>query len=171
MLRTGEDAKAINRERTRAYLASDAGKATRAAYIASPRYKELMRAYNSRPSVKEARSARNAKWRASKPGKSYLSEYQHTRKHVGATQLAQDKYVLKRYGLPIEAYACMLKSQNGVCAICGGVNRDNKRLSVDHDHETGQVRGLLCNTCNYTLGLVSDNLCQLMRLMDYLLAH
>ena len=47
--------------------------------------------------------------------------------------------------------------QNGVCAICGGENENGKSLSIDHDHETGKVRGLLCHRCNLWLGVYEHN--------------
>ena len=52
----------------------------------------------------------------------------------------------------------MVEKQNGVCAICGNPETATshgtiRRLSVDHDHETGEVRGLLCSKCNFALGL------------------
>lgn len=60
----------------------------------------------------------------------------------------------KRYGLTQDDYQRMLDRQNGGCAVChttvtGGRNR---YFDVDHDHETGLVRGLLCRRCNITLG-------------------
>ena len=59
---------------------------------------------------------------------------------------------LKRlYGLTIEDYDGMLIAQNGVCAICKE-GPSEFRLAVDHNHETGAIRGLLCNSCNVRLG-------------------
>ena len=63
---------------------------------------------------------------------------------------------MKRYGSDENWYFSKLKEQDGVCAICkkqewrSGTRLDGKphRLSVDHDHETGALRGLLCNSCN-----------------------
>ena len=52
-----------------------------------------------------------------------------------------------RYGITEDQYAAMLTKQKGVCLICGRPPL-NRRLSVDHDHRTGRVRGLLCYTCN-----------------------
>jgi len=54
--------------------------------------------------------------------------------------------VEKTYGLEKGDYDKLLEGQEGRCAICGGTRR--QRLSVDHDHSTGVVRGLLCRLCN-----------------------
>ena len=63
---------------------------------------------------------------------------------------------LKRnYGITIEQYDALLVKQNGLCAICQNVS-GRKKLSVDHDHQTGKVRGLLCNPCNLSLGGFKD---------------
>lgn len=59
-----------------------------------------------------------------------------------------------RYGVTREEYETLLNKQNGVCAICGGVNSDGRRLHVDHDHDSGAVRGLLCVVCNMQLGVL-----------------
>lgn len=62
----------------------------------------------------------------------------------------------------------MLVDQNGACAICGGVNKDGRKLFVDHDHATGQVRGLLCNLCNRGIGNMRDSIKLLRAAADYL---
>jgi Recombination endonuclease VII len=54
-----------------------------------------------------------------------------------------------KYGMEQEDYDELLESQGGRCAICG---RPFGRVCIDHDHATGQVRGLLCNLCNSRLG-------------------
>ncbi len=66
---------------------------------------------------------------------------------------------LKKYGLTEETYQTMLTTQHGCCAICGGNEtvisswtKRLKRLAIDHDHDTGIVRGLLCGRCNQGLG-------------------
>jgi len=52
-------------------------------------------------------------------------------------------------GMTNERYEALLLEQDGKCALCGISPKDDKqRLHVDHDHDTGSVRGLLCNTCN-----------------------
>ncbi len=73
-----------------------------------------------------------------------------------------------RYGLTPEQYQFLLSSQDGVCATCGSINKDGRRLAVDHDHETGEIRGLLCHNCNVILGLVNDRPEVLLSLVEYL---
>lgn len=58
---------------------------------------------------------------------------------------------LKKFGLTVEEYSLMEEAQCGKCAICG-VPSEGKALAVDHNHETGKVRGLLCGPCNMALG-------------------
>ncbi len=68
---------------------------------------------------------------------------------------------------PIE-FDIKLKEQNGVCEICGGLPRGRKRLSIDHDHKTGMVRGLLCGHCNSILGFGLDSETILSSALNYL---
>ena len=67
---------------------------------------------------------------------------------------------LKKYGITEEQYNKLAAKQGGVCALCGKPptgNGPNKRLAVDHHHDSGQVRGLLCGPCNTGLGLFRDD--------------
>lgn len=65
-----------------------------------------------------------------------------------------------RYGITPERYDEMLAEQNNRCAICGGtdVRGTGANLSVDHNHRTGEVRGLLCQPCNLALGHLEEYL-------------
>lgn len=67
-------------------------------------------------------------------------------------------YLLKKtFGITLEEYNQMLEKQNYSCAICGiHQNECDRKLAVDHDHETGEVRGLLCINCNKGLGHFMD---------------
>ncbi len=70
------------------------------------------------------------------------------------------RYRLQRvYGITTEQYDELLVRQDGVCAICKAGVSDalGRRLSVDHDHETGRVRGLLCTLCNRGIGYFKDD--------------
>jgi len=62
-------------------------------------------------------------------------------------------YLKTRYGMTPEQYDTLYAEQGGACAIC----REQKRLVVDHDHETGAVRGLLCDLCNTGIGKLRDS--------------
>lgn len=74
----------------------------------------------------------------------------------------------KRFGLSVEEYDRILESQNAGCAICGQSCSTGKGLAVDHDHETGRVRGLLCRRCNQGIGLFADDAEMLRRAGEYL---
>ena len=72
----------------------------------------------------------------------------------GKKSISNRKSHLKRnYGLTLAAFDALLASQGGGCAICGRPDADN----VDHDHETGRVRGILCFPCNVAIGLVHED--------------
>ena len=62
-----------------------------------------------------------------------------------------------RFGINKAKYEEMLQAQAGVCAICQQICAKNTRLSIDHHHDTGKVRGLLCNNCNTGIGLLKDD--------------
>lgn len=78
----------------------------------------------------------------------------------------------KKYGITAEQFAAMLASQRGVCAICLGNPRGGRTssstLCVDHDAQTGRVRGLLCAPCNQGIGLLRHGVQNLERAVKYL---
>jgi len=68
--------------------------------------------------------------------------------------------LLKEYGLTSKKYDEILDLQGGGCAVCGSKNPKTPRqgrFCVDHNHETGEVRGLLCAPCNRGIGLLKDD--------------
>lgn len=65
--------------------------------------------------------------------------------------------ILQKYALLASEYWAIFRHQGEVCAICRRARGVVKKLSVDHDHETGFVRGLLCGTCNSMLGDARDD--------------
>lgn len=78
-------------------------------------------------------------------------------------------YRLKQlYNLTLEEYDRLFKAQNGVCAICCKPESVTANLPVDHDHVTGEVRGLLCTPCNTALGLIGESPDRLRVMADYL---
>jgi Recombination endonuclease VII len=85
-------------------------------------------------------------------------------------------YELKRkYGMSLEEFNAMFASQDGKCAICGKTDfKGNirwKNLCVDHDHQTGKNRGLLCHRCNASIGYFEDDPGLLMKAIEYLRRH
>lgn len=78
---------------------------------------------------------------------------------------------LKQYGLTLDEYRDMLAAQDGRCAICGDEPPAGKRLHVDHNHETGATRDLLCRWCNYALGNAKDDPDRLRAMANYLERH
>ena len=80
--------------------------------------------------------------------------------------------ILKRLGMTIEQYEDMKSEQNNLCACCGqpeqyasSAGNAAKELAVDHNHQTGKVRHLLCHRCNISLGFLEEDpeLCELLK--------
>jgi len=106
------------------------------------------------------RSIYNKKYRETHREKLVAHQKEYRKAH-------REEILMKKYRLTIENYDKMLVAQNGVCAICG--HPPNWRcLSVDHNHITGNVRGLLCTNCNMMLGLVDDSIEILRSAIEYL---
>ena len=89
--------------------------------------------------------------------------------------MADEHKHVRRYGLTPAEYRRMFAQQNGVCAVCGqpelGASRGGggvRRLAVDHDHETGDVRALLCGACNVALGMLGEDPARIMSLALYI---
>jgi hypothetical protein len=75
----------------------------------------------------------------------------------------------KKYGISLEQYDQMLALQNGRCGVCESVSpRGKPTFAVDHCHDTGRVRGLLCGPCNQAIGLLGDNEKLLFKAIQYL---
>lgn len=77
-------------------------------------------------------------------------------------------YLKRNYGIDLDTYYGLLRVQDNKCGICKGegftmAKHHELKLVVDHDHETGKVRGLLCHNCNRALGLLKDDKKALLR--------
>ena len=83
---------------------------------------------------------------------------------------ARNRKLKHKYGISHADYLTLLEKQEGKCAICYTKAEDQYHgvLDVDHNHETGEVRGLLCNSCNRFIGLAQDNPTLLKNAMNYL---
>jgi hypothetical protein len=108
---------------------------------------------------KECDTAARRKWSENNPERSRYSARNRRLKHI--------------YGVDIDWYEKTLEDQGGGCAICGvKQNRTSGRshwnFAVDHNHETGEIRGLLCNPCNRAMGMLGDKVESLTRAIEYL---
>lgn len=83
-------------------------------------------------------------------GKARYHEEKHKRPWL-------ERHLRLTYGITVEQYETMLEEQGSACAICGATEHGGKNWHVDHDHETGAVRGILCQGCNLALGGTRDN--------------
>ena len=84
-------------------------------------------------------------------------------------QLYDLRQIAMRYGMGKSEFFAMLASQQGLCRICTRAEViSGRRLSVDHDHVSRRVRGLLCSNCNLGIGYFFDNPTLLRRAADYL---
>lgn len=83
---------------------------------------------------------------------------------------AKDNSVLKsRYGITIEELEALFQVQKGKCFICDNSFDDTKRkMTIDHNHDTGNIRGLLCRKCNSALGLFGEDIAALENSIRYL---
>lgn len=94
------------------------------------------------------------------------------KKNPDKTRLYRRRQHLKTYGLSVEEWQSMRDEQMGRCAICGsqfGSNPGN--CCVDHDHDTGKLRELLCNRCNVGVGLFGEDPENLINAAEYLRRH
>ena len=81
----------------------------------------------------------------------------------------RDAHLRRTFGISAAEFDAMLAVQGGCCAVCGvEQTTDGRAFRVDHDHETGRVRGLLCHSCNVAIGLLKDDVVVLAQAIAYL---
>jgi hypothetical protein len=83
----------------------------------------------------------------------------------------RDARLMSTYGISELEYLMMEAAQSGVCAICARPPQPRTVLVVDHNHESGVVRGLLCSDCNTGIGLLHDDPVLLRAAIAYLVLH
>lgn len=77
--------------------------------------------------------------------------------------------LMRRYGMTMLQYNALFMEQGGRCAICGTMEcKSGKSLGVDHCHDTGHIRGLLCLACNLGLGKFNDDSALLAKALHYM---
>ena len=79
-----------------------------------------------------------------------------------------ENYLKRTYNIDLNKYNSLFEEQSGVCAICKQECVSGRKLAVDHNHDTGEVRGLLCCRCNRGIGNLDDSLDKLKSAVLYL---
>ena len=103
----------------------------------------------------------------------FLPNLKNGRYQAWCKRCTRDARLHQLYGISIDEYDRLFAAQNGVCAVCRRPERSQNQyglvsLSVDHDHRTGKVRGLLCVDCNRAIGQLGDDVLLLRAAVDYL---
>lgn len=125
------------------------------------------RAKQRYPLVREQAIARAKAWQeANRDRVNAYHRERRTRPEVKERERAG--HLKRKFGITLETYDDLFKRQGGRCAICQRVPRDDISLHVDHEHETGRVRGLLCFRCNNALGDFDDDPVRLFQALAYL---
>lgn len=115
---------------------------------------------------RESVIARRRAWRAANRDKANASSLAWW---TNNKERAESARVQRVYGLAPEDFAGMVRAQEGRCAVCG--ESPERSLHIDHDHDTGAVRGLLCNSCNLALGFLKDSPAVVERMLAYIRQH
>jgi hypothetical protein len=110
-----------------------------------------MKKYGQRPEVKD--------------------RHRERQRRVDVKEMARLRLMLTKYGLTKKKYDDLLYYQGGVCGVCRTAEWGSKGPAIDHDHNTGVVRGILCGSCNCAAGHMSDNSEMALKLYDYLKKH
>lgn len=130
-------------------------------YVGSPEFYVAHRDGTPRPRCKDCTAKQATEWVANNQER-YRTIYRRGN-HKANLRL--------RYGLTVDEFDELWAQTDGLCAICRKPESRGRRLSLDHDHATGEVRGFLCSKCNLLLGHVSDDADRLTRAAQYLRGH
>lgn len=122
---------------------------------------------------------RTRQWRLDNPGRREKYKPAHNDRYLRWVTNNPDRHkaIQKRsrlwraFGLTMENYFGMLEGQQGVCAICKQPPKEGTFLAVDHNHQTGKIRGLLCWRCNSSMGKFNDDARLIRRAAEYLEMH
>lgn len=115
----------------------------------------------------EPARARTRAWQKANPER-YADRQAQWRASGGKAASDRRSHLRRAFALTETQYQGMLLAQGSVCAICRTPPKPGANLDVDHDHQTGAVRGLLCRNCNHGLGKFDDDIVNLFRAVEYL---
>jgi hypothetical protein len=167
------------REKRKARRARDATKPetrekenarVRARYASDPEYRRKVLAQNAAymKAHPELNRRRTKAWRDEHPDEKRADSRNY---YARSFEKYRARMLRKKYGLTLAEFSAMQKAQDGRCAACK-VQFNNEIRDfwpcVDHEHGTGQIRGILCHLCNTTIGQAHDNIKILLGLVRYL---
>lgn len=105
----------------------------------------------------------NKVWRAN--NKDVKAEYNRRYNLQNQEAIKNNRYIYK-YNITLEEFRCMVAQQGGRCRVCD--EQEGESLHIDHNHATGEIRGLLCKSCNMALGLFNDDAKSLQGAINYI---
>ncbi len=124
--------------------------------LCSPCYNRSRR--KADPAYAARCAERSKKWRSENRERVNFLNKRSRDNNPEAQKIRNRRYILKQYGLTEDDYVELCEKQSYRCAVCSvHANDINCSLSVDHNHDTGKVRGLLCRKCNQGIGLLQDS--------------
>jgi hypothetical protein len=125
------------------------------------RVKKIAAAKAWREANREKRLKYEAEYRKANPERRRATEAKYRERN-------RDAITARRHSIDVRDYVATKEKQGLKCEIC---HKTPKRLCVDHDHENGRFRGLLCSKCNSAIGLLGEDTRAIERALWYLLSH
>lgn len=133
--------------------------------------KAYMKKYNAKYREKNKKKLKKYNIEYKENNKEIIKEKRkkyHIKNSLKISKQVREVKLKTRYGITKDQYNLILVGQDFKCAICGKEYQWNKKLDIDHNHNTGEIRGLLCGNCNRGLGLFKDNVKNLKKAINYL---
>lgn len=137
--------------------------------------------YHTRPEVKEKAIAASKRWDENNLERRDLNQDRwraENREHINTRarenhkpSVHRERNLSRKYGLSQAAWDEMFAGQGFACAVCGTEEHGGMNWATDHNHKTGEVRGILCRACNLALGMAGDNPSTLDLMAQYLRHH
>lgn len=149
-------------------------KRQRERYASLPPEEKAKRVEEQRQYHKEYRQREKARLKALRQTPEGLKRHRETQralraKYAQLSPIERRARDLSKYGIDITVFQTFWDSQDGKCSICErALMLTSRGCHVDHDHKSGQVRGLLCHGCNTSLGHLKDSVDNLLRAVAYL---
>lgn len=126
---------------------------------------------NYREKNKAKLAASNKKWKEKNKEK-VLAGYRRYQASQKVKDRRRSEHLRKTYGITLIEYMAMVEAQQGLCASCGGppnpIRKKGLYLAVDHNHETKEIRALLCGHCNLMIGHALEDISRLEKGILYL---